>query len=178
MHSALETRTLIIGNSGSGKSTLAEHVAVCAACRVIDLDDIHWEKIPAGKKRDETLAIQMAESVAGEPKWVIEGVYGWLAEAVTPRATALVWLNLPWNECKAGLEQRGARRGDTEVQFSELLQWAERYWMRQTPTSFVGHSRIFEEFRGAKWALTNRSDVNDFQKSLKSHLSDRGDGTA
>ena len=171
MLSALKTRTLVIGNSGSGKSTLAVRIAEFAVCPVIDLDDIHWEENRASKKRDESLAIQMTTSITDEPKWVIEGVYGWLADFVTPRATALIWLNLPWHECKAGLERRGSSHGATDIQFNELLEWAQRYWTRQTSSSFAGHSKIFEHFRGKKLTLISRVDIEEFSKFLAPEVS-------
>jgi hypothetical protein len=141
-------------------------VAEFADCRTVDLDEIHWEESGESEKRDEALTIQMTASTALEPLWVIEGVYGWLADVVTPRATALIWLNLPWNECKAGLERRGQRRDATDIQFNELLQWAERYWIRQTSTSFAGHSKIFEQFSGERIVLNSRAEVDQFTRCL------------
>jgi adenylate kinase family enzyme len=162
MLGALKHRTLVIGNSGSGKSTLADRVAAYARCSSVDLDTIHWEDLASGKKRDEEFSKKMTASIAAEAQWVIEGVYGWLADVAAPRATALIWLNLPWEECKAGLKQRGLRRGATEVQFDELTAWAERYWVRQTPSSFIGHSKIYDQFLGHKIALKSRAEVAEF----------------
>ena len=170
MLDALKNRTVIIGNSGSGKSTLAARIAEYAKCAVVDLDMIHWDGGGFGKKRDEELAKQMTASISVEPYWVIEGVYGWLAEVAAPRATALIWLNLPWHECKAGLEQRGRRRGASDVEFAEMMSWAERYWMRKTSSSFVGHSKIFDQFTGKKIAIDNRPAVSEFLKLLPNQL--------
>jgi len=39
----------------------------------------------------------MTLEVSTQPLWIIEGVYGWLAEVALPRATALIWLDLPWS---------------------------------------------------------------------------------
>jgi adenylate kinase family enzyme len=167
MLGALKHRTLIIGNSGSGKSTLANRVATYAKCSSVDLDTIHWEDLALGVKRDEELSKQLTASIAAEVQWVIEGVYGWLADVAAPRTTALIWLNLPWEECKAGLEQRGPRRGATELQFNELMGWAERYWSRQTPSSFIGHSKIYDRFPGSKVALKSRAEAVDFAQYLQ-----------
>src|ERR1700730_4235832 len=170
MLDALKHRTVIIGNSGSGKSTLATRIAEYAKCAVVDLDMIHWDGDGFGKKRDEGLAKQMTASISVEPHLVIEGIYGWLADVATPRATALIWLNLPWNECKAGLERRGPRRVASDVEFAQLMLWAERYWIRQTPSSFVGHSKIFDQFTGKKIALDHRPAVSEFLKLLPNQL--------
>jgi adenylate kinase family enzyme len=74
------SRTLILGNSGSGKSTLAEQLATLVAGPAIDLDLLHWETDGYGVKRDENAARQLVRTAADEPRWIIEGVFGWLAE--------------------------------------------------------------------------------------------------
>jgi adenylate kinase family enzyme len=75
----LAERTVIIGNSGSGKSTLAEAVASLVHIPVIDLDLLHWEEDGYGVKRNEDVARKMALDVSNQPRWVIEGAFGWLA---------------------------------------------------------------------------------------------------
>jgi len=98
----LAERTVIIGNSGSGKSTLAEAIASLVHIPVIDLDLLHWEQDGYGAKRNEDVARQMALDVSNQPRWIIEGVFGWLAEIALPKARALVWLDFPWSLCRAG----------------------------------------------------------------------------
>src|SRR6266436_8697460 len=151
MHESLVERTVIIGNSGSGKSTLAEAIASLVHIPVIDLDLLHWEQDGYGTKRHEDVARQMAFHVSNQPRWIIEGVFGWLAEVALPKATALVWLDFPWSLCRAGLLARGPRRGATDQDDVELLKWAETYWNRQTPSSFADHSRMFANFPGTKF---------------------------
>jgi hypothetical protein len=96
---------------------------------------------------------------AAQPRWVIEGVYGWLAAVAVPRATALIWLDMPWALCREGLLARGQRRGGTEADFAELMVWAEAYWTRQNSNSFARHLRLFESFPGAKRRLRDRLET-------------------
>ena len=159
--SALRARTVIIGNAGSGKSWLATELAARFAIPRIDLDRIHWDDENFSHKRDEAVARDMVRDAAAAPRWVIEGVYGWLAEIAMARATALIWLDLPWAICAAGLMARGPWRGVTDKEFREFLAWAEAYAMRQTSTSFAGHLRLFESFTGAKLRLRAREAVGD-----------------
>jgi adenylate kinase family enzyme len=158
----LSKRTVIIGNSGSGKSTLAQHISDRLGVPVVDLDALHWETGGYGRKRDEKIAISLATDAAAKPRWIIEGVYGWLAAAVVRRATALIWLDLPWRECRSGLLARGVRRGADERAFAELLAWGEGYRSRSTSSSFEGHQRIFESFKPSKIRLRSRDEVSDF----------------
>jgi adenylate kinase family enzyme len=158
-------RTVIIGNSGSGKTTLAKILAGHFGIPALDLDRVHWQGA-VGTKRDEEEARQMTRDEAAKQYWVIEGVYGWLAEAALPRATALIWLDLPWETCRAGLLARGPWTGVDGARFAEFLAWAEAYATRQTSTSLAGHARIFNAFAGEKMRLDGRSAVDAFIEEL------------
>ena len=159
MFESLSQRTVIIGNSGAGKSALAESLADLILVPVIDLDLLNWEGDDYGRKRDENDARRMTLEVSAQPFWIIEGVYGWLAEVALPRATALIWLDFPWSLCRAGLLARGPRRGATDQDAVELLNWAETYWNRQTSSSFAGHSQMFNNFASTKFRLENREQA-------------------
>jgi adenylate kinase family enzyme len=156
----MSKRILIIGNSGAGKSFLAGGLADLLKLPAVDLDGLHWEDDRYGRKRAEAEARELAEAAATPPDWIIEGVYGWLAEAVIPRTTDLVWLDLPWAVCRAGLLARKAGRGQSTSDSLQLLDWAVAYWERQMPSSFAGHARIFEGFTGAKFRPQSRGEVD------------------
>ncbi len=158
MIETLGPRVVIIGNSGSGKSTLARQLAIRASFRVVDLDHIHWlDKV--GSQRDEAEARELVHVAARKPRWIIEGVYGWLAEVALPRATALIWLDMPWNACRAGLAARGPWREAAPDAYADFVQWAEDYWQRTTPSSFAGHLALYEGFDGYKLRLHNRIEA-------------------
>jgi hypothetical protein len=108
----------------------------------------------------------MVIDAAAAPRWIIEGVYGWLAELALPQATALIWLDLPWNLCREGLLARGSRRGGTKADFADLLTWSEAYWERQTPSSFTGHARLFDGFALCKMRLRDRQEIHDLLTRL------------
>jgi len=152
-------RVLIIGNSGSGKSTLANLIAAQAWCQVTSMDSIYWEHQASLRKRGQADAIAMACDKAAASNWVFEGVFGWLADCVAPRATALVWLDLPWEDCRAGLLARGPQSGEDAKEFAGLVNWAEAYWTRGSGSSQAGHARIYAAFAGAKVICRTRSQV-------------------
>jgi adenylate kinase family enzyme len=160
-------RTVVIGNSGSGKSTLAGHLAALAGVPAVDLDLLHWEGNGYGARREEAVSRRLVQDAAAQPGWVIEGVYGWLAEKALPRATALIWIDVPWSVCRDSLIARGRRRGGTEADFANLMTWAEAYWQRQTPSSFAGHFRLFESFTGAKRRFRERVEIQLFLDELR-----------
>lgn len=162
---AFRERVLIIGNSGSGKSTLAARVAARTSQPVFDLDPVHWHA--DGRKRDEASSCEAVRALVSGPRWIIEGVYGWLAVPAVPRATALIWLDLPWPVCRQGLLDRGLRGGMTQGDQDALLAWAEAYGTRSTSSSAAGHARIFAAFGAAKIQLSRRSDVEAFAERFE-----------
>jgi energy-coupling factor transporter ATP-binding protein EcfA2 len=159
-------RTVIIGNSGAGKTTLARQIAAITGARHVALDDIYWVNQAGLDKRVEPVAKQMTAEIAETPQWVIEGVFGWLAEVALPRATALIWLHLPWVDCKSGLEARGPQYSPSPEEYEALLAWAANYGQRQTPSSEAGHRKIFDAFSGSKVTLTSRAEVAAWLKKL------------
>ena len=156
-----QSRWVVIGNSGSGKSALAARVGTSLHLPIHDLDLVHWHA--DGRRRAGAEAQARVAEIAAEDAWVIEGVYGWLAEVALMRATTLVWLDLPWAECRAGLLARGLRRGMTPNDQDALLAWAEAYWTRDTPSSFTGHAQLYRRFERSKAHLRTRAEVIAFQ---------------
>lgn len=156
----LGPRVAIIGNSGSGKSTLAKALGARRDTDVIDLDHIHWlDKV--GSRRDESEATTIVTAIAQRPRWIIEGVYGWLVAPSLLFATALVWLDMPWSVCGPSLAARGRWTEATADEHAAFLAWAEAYWERKTSSSFSGHLELYDRFSGAKIRLQRRSDVDD-----------------
>jgi len=170
MPEPLTERTAVIGNSGSGKSTLAQAIANLAHIPAIDLDLLHWEEGGRGSKRNEDVARKMVLDISDQPRWIIEGVFGWLTEVALPKATALIWLDFPWSLCGAGLLARGLPRGATSQDAAELMRWAEAYWTRQTPSSFAGHSKMFNDFSGTKLRLESREQVAQLLENLSANI--------
>ena len=161
MLEALKQRTIVVGNSGAGKSAFAKNLAALTHLPVIDLDLLHWEDDGYRVKREEEAAKQLVCDAASAPRWIIEGVYGWLAEVALARASALVWLDLPWGVCRESLLIRYQQRGRSEAGFANLLNWAAAYWVRQTSSSFSGHLQLFQDFGGPKWRLRDREEVRE-----------------
>ncbi|RWF67935.1 MAG: hypothetical protein EOQ34_27060 [Mesorhizobium sp.] len=160
-------RTLILGNSGSGKSWLSERLAAALQVRAVDLDSVHWEPSDYRNAREKQLAIEMVRQISAGSTWVIEGVYGWLAQEALPQATALIWLDIPVADCLKNIGGRGPRRGGDDTAFTALLRWAEEYPTRQSSSSFAGHERLFQDFSKRRLRLRSHGEVNEFLAAIQ-----------
>ena len=152
-------RTIILGNGGSGKSWLAGRLASIMGAAITDLDEIHW--LPGGydARRERGDAISTVREIAHGEHWIIEGVYGWLAEQALRRATAVIFLDIPESECVSNVRARGLRRDASQEAFDALIKWIGEYRIRQNANSFGAHQRLFEEFEGPKLRLTSRGEI-------------------
>lgn len=162
----LKQRVLIIGNSGSGKTTVANRIERLFGSPVVGLDSIHWQGEGYGQKRDEQEARQLVLQATAAPAWIVEGVFGWLAQVAVGQATALIWLDFALDECRKGLLERGPKDGRQES-FAELLAWCEDYWARKTSSSFEGHLLLYEGFASTKIRLRCREEVGEFLRSME-----------
>ena len=86
-------RIVIVGTSGSGKTTVARQAAQRLGVTPVELDSIrhreNWYELPDGEFRESIAGI-----VAGD-RWVIDGNYSFTWDITMPRATQVVWLDLP-----------------------------------------------------------------------------------
>lgn len=148
-------RVIVIGNSGAGKSTFAKRIGTALNLLPHDLDVTFWHL--DGRKRAEGEAKALVAEVAEGTGWVIEGVYGWLVEIALVRATALVWLDLSWAECRDGLLQRGPHYGMNPSDPDALEAWAGAHSDR-----LAGQAHLYNGFGGHKVHLRTRREMAAF----------------
>jgi len=164
LHTADFSRTLVIGNSGSGKSWLAERMARHLHAPWVELDTIHWLSDEHSIPRPRPQALAMTRIAADQERWVIEGVYGWMVSEIIHRATALIWLNVPQEDCIANICQRETR---DDERFLALLEWAGSYRTREGTSGFAAHRRLFEGFAGVRIQLMGRDEITDFVSEIR-----------
>ncbi len=159
-------KLIIIGNSGSGKTFLAREIASILNLSVTHLDRLFWESESCSQKRPKDIIHQEIVMITEGSEWILEGVFGDLANIAASKADVLIFLNKDWNECKQALMHRGLQEA-TEENFKELMKWAELYWDRKTMSSFDGHKKMFNQFRGVKLEFTSRNQVEEWLLKLE-----------
>jgi adenylate kinase family enzyme len=166
-------RTVIIGNSGSGKSHLAKSLATIYSAPLVQLDQLFWMPGGFNEQRPKDEIKNEIERKRKDSSWIVEGVFGELAELFLPSAQSLIFLDLDWTVCRAGLLARGSESSKqletakAEENFEKLLLWAEQYRARTNSCSHSGHLQLFSNFAGQKFKFTRRAEVNEFLKRQK-----------
>jgi hypothetical protein len=94
-------------------------------------------------------------------------VFGWLANEALPRATALIWLDVPVEECIANVRARGQKGGGDAASFSALIGWVADYRVRTNANSRTAHERAFDTFAGHKVKVTSRAEMADLLNSAR-----------
>jgi len=83
------SRVVVVGTSCSGKTTLARRLATVLGSPCSELDSLYWG--PGWTPRPDFP--QATQAVAQQPRWVIDGNYSRVRDAVWRRCTAIVWLD-------------------------------------------------------------------------------------
>jgi len=150
-------KVLVFGNSGSGKSTFARQLSREQSLPHLDLDTIVWEPGEVAVQRPpEAIAASLAEFLAENQRWVIEGCYGELVEATSAHCTELVFLNpgldtcLMHNRSRPWEPHKYASKEAQDAMLENLQAWVAGYYERQDHWSYHAHRRIFDAFTGPK----------------------------
>lgn len=162
-------RILIFGNGGTGKTWLAREIGAILHRPVIHLDDFRWAPGQYGVARDNQLVFNEVAEAGTADCWLMEGVYGWLANAVLQRVTSLIWIDLPEEDCVANITARGIQGGGSEENFWELIDWVREYREREnSSTSYASHKKLFDAHNGHKVLLKSRLEVTGYVETIRS----------
>jgi|SRR5690349_19229106 len=129
-------RILVIGSPGSGKSTLAKRLSRRLGLPLINLDREYFGPAWTEPKRP-IWRERVARLVAGQ-HWVMDGNYRSTFDLRVPRATVIVWLDLPRWRCLVNVTWRvlrsyGRARPDMAPGCVERFNMAFMRWIWNYP---------------------------------------------
>lgn len=161
-------KLIIIANSGSGKTWLASRLSAATKAAVVHLDEIFWQPGGFDHKRSREEVDRLISETRQATAWIVEGVFGEIAEKYFEKAELFIWLDIEWEVCKARLLGRGSEnkrhleRPQSEKGVRELIQWASNYYDRDGQRSFAGHKSLFDRFPRKKKRIKSQDDVSHF----------------
>lgn len=161
-------KVLVYGNSGSGKSSCARALAARHRLAHLDLDTIVWKpgKIAVPREPEAVMAA-LADFIAPQPAWVIEGCYGELVQAASAHCTKLVFLNPGLAACLANNLRRPwephkyATAVEQDAMLPNLQAWVAGYYERDDAWSYQAHRAIFQAHAGDKVEHTTLLPASD-----------------
>jgi adenylate kinase family enzyme len=169
-------RILVIGSPGAGKSTLARRLSERLRLPLIHLDREYFGPGWTMPSRPEWR--ERVKALAARPAWVMEGNYASTFDIRVPRATAIVWLDLPWWKCALNVLWRVARnygrtRADLGPGCVEKFDWSFMRWIWSYPrTMRPKTARMLERLRPDQgvYVLRSRSEIPALMATLAPHM--------
>ena len=159
-------KVIIIGNAGSGKTWLGKRLAKWLKIPYIGLDGIFWEPGGYNTRRKDIEVEADVKTIQESECWVVEGVFGHLVDPLISVGDTLIYLDLPWEECRKNLLNRGSEssrqldRKRAEDNFQSLLEWASKYGTRDSKASRTYHCSLFDRFSGEKHRICTRDEAD------------------
>ena len=155
-------RIVIFGNSGAGKSTLARELAESKGLSHFDLDTVAWRPVSPPERRPVDESRQEIESfIEANIGWVIEGCYSDLLEIALPKASEIIFLNLPVETCIANAKKRPwephkyESKQAQDANLGMLIDWIAHYSERDDTFSQSSHEALFNSYDGKKTMYTS-----------------------
>ncbi|WP_404292356.1 AAA family ATPase [Microvirga sp. RSM25] len=165
-------RILVIGTPGAGKSTLASRLAGRLNLPLIHLDREYFG--PGWTMPSKEQWRERVKALAARPAWVMDGNYASTFDLRVPRATAVIWLDLPRWQCSLSVLWRVARnygqpRPDLGTAGPERFDWSFMRWIWSYPQKMRPKTiRMLERLRPDQgvYVLRSRSDIPAVEAAL------------
>lgn len=150
-------KILVFGNSGSGKTTLAHKLSAENGMAHLDLDTLAWMPTMPPKRQPQAMSMRTIEQFTQQHEsWVIEGCYTDLLQAVAPRASEIIFLNLDVEDCVRNAMKRPwephkyASKKEQDANLDMLLDFIRDYDERKDLFSRQAHEEFYQGFAGTK----------------------------
>lgn len=149
-------RILIIGNSGSGKTWLGKALSEKKKISLFQMDGIKWDQNGYEIPRSSLDIGKNLEDIKNQEKWILEVVFGKMAQNCLPFTDHLIWLDLPWEQCQKNLLIRGPQfenilnNDEKEKALKGLIECASTHYSRNDANSSGFFDKLYIDFNGKK----------------------------
>jgi len=165
-------RILVIGSPGAGKSTLARRLSERLKLPLIHLDAEYFG--PGWTMPSKAEWRERVNALVARPEWIMDGNYASTFDIRVPRATAVVWLDLPRWRCALAVLGRvvrnyGRTRPDLGSAGPERFDWSFMRWIWSYPEKMRPKTaRMIERLRPDQQAfvLRARSEIPALESAL------------
>ena len=153
-----ERNVFVVGNSGAGKSTWARALARADGRVHVDLDAYAWAGTVGIRRNVSDAAEAIRHHLSGRPA-VVEGCYADLVDALAEPQDALVWLDIPLENCVSHCESRPFEPHKWETAAAQdaflprLIEFVRAYDSRTDAMGRLAHTALFDRFSGPRARL-------------------------
>jgi adenylate kinase family enzyme len=125
-------KVLILGCCGAGKSTFAKQLQTKTGLPLVHLDQVWW--LPNWVEIDRNVFRQKIETLAAEPRWIIDGNYDKTLEIRLAKADTVIYIDFSTWKCLWRVIGRvwkyyGQQRPDMPEGCKERWDWAFMHYV-------------------------------------------------
>jgi len=132
------------------------------------MDAIRWDQRGYEIRRSVADISKDLDAIKKQDQWILEGVFGKMEDVCLPFSTLLIWLDLPWKDCKQNLLFLGPQLDDhlnpseKERALTKLIEWASEHEFREDANSWGFFNTLYRNFKNKKVCLRSREDIMSF----------------
>lgn len=160
-------KIMIIGCPGSGKSTFAKKLHGITGIPLYHLDLI-WH-LPQRTTVSREEFDEKLKSILENDEWIIDGNYNRTLEIRAEHCDTLFFLDLPVEECIAGVEKRIGKKRDDMPWIEECFDPEFRRWIIDFPVREYGKIKSIIEKYSYKNIIVfkSRTEIDKYLEDIK-----------
>ncbi len=161
-------RIAVIGAPGSGKTFLTNAISQLFDGPIFHIDDIYWSSA-SSHITDKELEHELS-SIASEDRWFIDGTRVNFIEERIRRASLIIYLDLPDEECIKGIEEK--QRKNKAIHRCEDYEGFKKYVSGYSVTHRPLIENVLSKYSNYRLIrLHSRKEVDSFIMGIKSTYS-------
>jgi len=156
-------KVILLGNAGAGKSTLSKKLIAKNSAARLSLDEVAFHGGIERRPLEDSIA-DVKRFIADNDRWIIEGCYSDIIEAILADCEQLIFLNPGVDTCIAHCRARPwepekfSSRREQDKNLGNLIEWVGSYENRSDEYGLRRHRKLYESFQGKKREFNDPGD--------------------